>query len=781
MRTESMEVFFYRRHVPLQTPNNILLSLGDDFINRYMQQQRQRKEDDDHLDDASNCHGCDPNIGTGYSSRRRGQEPLDSLVKTLMSGPMALMDAEFCTGGAACQHTNTEDSSSQSSSQNRVNHLNRFTCAPHDLDENDSYVDASTITSLQSSLAHQRFRKKTASGKPILWPHAQHTMLIKAEKDLILNYRRTSLTALDKVRVLLEDEGQVGQSWKRFATALSNLFSFEKEVESARLGDKKISRDHMPYRKVKVSAVDECLRAFAKQKMDRSVPSLRILGFMLTAYIADLHSVEPSVDAYVDGMSQLAFLEDIMMKEQQIEEDKSTNEGSATTESVSTTQSDTTGSQNSGIAFDNWRESLSKLASPSKIANTIDKGKAALKYVGDLRAGSTSSNSEEGAAGATQQENDLQRKRLVEKRVLNNERLLKDSLTSLCKATTVRTARMAWMYFKSEATQCALSHSAAVSLRDKIDVFNAGAVAKMVKRHQNENKEDMVTELALVQRIVDLGNMKKYPIAGSSKNEDMDITIEIDSDNQDEERTKAALRDNALQIARDRVGRWNSKLAMAIMTAVGVDDPNVHVDQTSRELRLVRKYAIGLREVLNRCIEAVDALRSAIRKGHQNEQKENETTNSGTHISVTREDCMKDLAKLFSGRPGKDTEVTKLLAQNGIVTNDPMGWSTAFGEKTSEAKEHCGLASLGYVQKKDSQTDLLLDNLSDLLNEYSKRVEVVESFVYMECVGVQLEKFFSQKRAQALAGKYLLFEVIDAQSSLLLTKQTRYVRPYISL
>ena len=40
-----------------------------------------------------------------------------------------------------------------------------------------------------------------------------------------------------------------------------------------------------------------------------------------------------------------------------------------------------------------------------------------------------------------------------------------------------------------------------------------------------------------------------------------------------------------------------------------------------------------------------------------------------------------------------------------------------------------------------------------LLNEYEQRLEGIESFVYMHCVGIQLEKHCSKRRAKALSGK----------------------------
>lgn len=41
------------------------------------------------------------------------------------------------------------------------------------------------------------------------------------------------------------------------------------------------------------------------------------------------------------------------------------------------------------------------------------------------------------------------------------------------------------------------------------------------------------------------------------------------------------------------------------------------------------------------------------------------------------------------------------------------------------------------------------------MNDYKQRVESIESYVYMQCVGIQLEKHFSKKRADALTGTLL--------------------------
>jgi hypothetical protein len=49
--------------------------------------------------------------------------------------------------------------------------------------------------------------------------------------------------------------------------------------------------------------------------------------------------------------------------------------------------------------------------------------------------------------------------------------------------------------------------------------------------------------------------------------------------------------------------------------------------------------------------------------------------------------------------------------------------------------------------------NILLSRVLKLLREYEQRLEGIESFVYMHCVGIQLEKHCSKVRAKALSGK----------------------------
>lgn len=759
-RSEAVEAFLYRNKAPLQKPTDFIHSMMGDSLAAKRQQLedqerrkrwlRQKQEEDE---EAHNCHQamCKP-IPQACSpeSHTPALEGTESFVTSFMKGPLSLITEELCVV-MGCQNVDYSPSSVGTFVSSPGKRFGRYSSqalsTANTLDIQDSFLDASTLTLSQSSTP----TLETPRIAPKIWKRAQNYDLILSERNLMLSFRKSALLSMEQVQVLMEEEEQIGLTWKRFCIAVSNLFSFEKEVEKARLGDKKIHRGCMPYEKVKKATVDQSLRAIAQRKGERSIASLKIIHSMLSAYVADLSAVGPSVDAYLEGISEMAAIEELFEKSApstkklsgENGEEKSEKDGSLdTTPTTSTSRTDTSGT------LGHWQEKLTELAQSS--SRKFVSAKNLKEMIQNKSTSSTdSSDAHEKPVLATE----LQQKGMVEDRVLSNERLLKESLTALCKATSFRGARMAYAYFKSEANQCVQLRTDAKHLRDKIDVANKDTVAKMNLRHQDENKEDMKLELSLAQRMVALGNTKKFVPSGSPCSEE---TIEVDTDKQDDDRAGAEMRDQALQIARERVGRWNSDLAMAIMKAVGVDDPNVRVEETTRELRLVRKYAIGLREHLNCCIDAVDALRNAILKG-QYKGKADTGKRSPRPIRESRKEYFSDLFTLFSCVAPRDNLSSVVnLSEAGINLKDPLGWSNS-SKPSSPKKYQCGKPARSYVDLRDAQTEWLLSHLSALLNDYTQRVEIVESFVYMECVGVQLEKYFSKRRSHALSGTLFRF------------------------
>eukprot|EP00539_Tryblionella_compressa_P013047 CAMPEP_0178823536 /NCGR_PEP_ID=MMETSP0746-20121128/5192_1 /TAXON_ID=913974 /ORGANISM="Nitzschia punctata, Strain CCMP561" /LENGTH=1132 /DNA_ID=CAMNT_0020485143 /DNA_START=67 /DNA_END=3465 /DNA_ORIENTATION=- len=549
--------------------------------------------------------------------------------------------------------------------------------------QQDSFVEAATFEDIDTSLAI-------------------HSDLLKAERDLVLSWRRSALQAMEKLRILQEQEKHVGASWKRFAISVSNLFAYEKDVETARLGDSKSRRElQMPYRKLQKSTVDDCLRILALQKVERATPSIEAVNAMLSAYVADLSMVRPAVQAYLEGLRQL---------------------------------------ENEKVVRDSVDEELKAESIDDSSQSLTDKIQASLQEVKKQLTTANNESSRSSKSKKVDERRYRQRQQIqsIENRLLVNEALLKDFMTTLCRTAPVRTARMMSTYLEKEMAQCNALHQAAVDMKAKINIGSKETLSKMIQRHHAETKEDRNTELKLVYKIVNIGNSKKFSKDNNEDaSEEIEKGVELSQDMKEVEARKTKLRDKAMNLCRDRIGRWDAKVAMAIMEAVGVSDANVRVEETTRDLRMVRKYAIGLRENVERCVEALDLLRMSILQGGAGD------------IRDLRHDFFGEMRSLLSLTflPVDDENNSlpfRLLQNEGIDISDRNGWR-------SHSHGTCGNSINAYIETRDSGTEWLLEALGELLKEYNQRVEAVESFVYMECVGIQLEKHFSQARATALA------------------------------
>lgn len=510
------------------------------------------------------------------------------------------------------------------------------------------------------------------------------------------------MQAMERLRILKEQEKYIGAAWKRFAISVSNLFAYEKDIETARLGDSKSRRDlQIPYRKLQKSAVDDCLRILTREKLERSTPSVEAIYIMLSAYVADLSMVQPSIAAYIKGMRQVALQKsrsDSLEKEQLTET----------------------------IIVDTSRTLADKIQASLKVVK-----KQLTSTIQD------ESNAKNYTDSEKWRNRERQQVQTMENRLLTNEALLKNYMTTLCKTAPVRTSRMIYTYLEKELEQCKALRNAAIEMKGKINVASKETLSKMIHRHHTETKEDKETEIRLVHKIVNIGNAKKFVNEdGDDHSEEVEKGVELSYEFAVQETQKMKRRDKAMNDCRSRIGRWDAKLAMAIMEAVGVSDANVRVEETTRDLRMVRKYAISLRENVERCSEGLESLRLTILQDGMGD------------IRDIRVDFMTELKNLLSFAYVPVENQSKyipphLMEREAINLSDPAGWK-------SNDRGSCGHALNTYIETRDSGTEWLLESLGELLKEYSHRVEAIESFVYMECVGIQLEKYFSQARASAL-------------------------------
>lgn len=131
-----------------------------------------------------------------------------------------------------------------------------------------------------------------------------------------------------------------------------------------------------------------------------------------------------------------------------------------------------------------------------------------------------------------------------------------------------------------------------------------------------------------------------------------------------------------------------------------------------------------------------------------------------------RQEFLSDLVKVFGGLitsddnlpPMDQYEFEKSLKKVGINFSDSAGWlahSHKHDRNTSTIRNNgcCGNVASKYQEIRDLDTPAHLNKMNDILAEQRDLVERMESFVYMNWLGTNIEKHFSKLRSEALAGK----------------------------
>jgi hypothetical protein len=135
----------------------------------------------------------------------------------------------------------------------------------------------------------------------------------------------------------------------------------------------------------------------------------------------------------------------------------------------------------------------------------------------------------------------------------------------------------------------------------------------------------------------------------------------------------------------------------------------------------------------------------------------------GVKATKSRKNFLSCMAPTLSGVPEDDIPSKPrikslsmgVLEGAGVSTSDRAGWLSTDKSSNQTSKEigNCGMAAMEYQKVQDSELAAMLSRISFLLQDYKRRVEGIQSFAYMHCVGIQIEKHYSNNRAQALAGK----------------------------
>lgn len=530
------------------------------------------------------------------------------------------------------------------------------------VDKSDQHTVISDLSQFSLTKKEMIYEKKLPQSSRL----AIHSELISAQSDLILHYRKVTLRCLSQIRHLLNEEEQRNNAWKRFAIALTNLFAYEKDIELAKVGENIKSSpitNGSPKTTISKSMLESGLRHLSRQKRDRTSPSLKVLNCMLEAYFEDLSMIEPSLVSHTASMKKI---------------------------SVELSLLNSSGQENGHNMNQRWDFNLKQLSQKlSSVTQHLTGANNSTKSLNTLATAELSDSTH----GSGSQANPAY-KRAVETKILMNEDQLKKSMNMLIKSLPIRFARMAWTFFKLESAQSSLLKAKAIKLRTEIS--HGTTIGQNEPDQCSEEKTDDEYELGLVEKVLSLG--------------DAMITENASALDTSEVRMRAIQCEKVMRLARERVGRWNAGLAMAVMEAAGVEDAEVRVEEFTRDLRIVRKHAIGLREKVERCVEAVEAL-MVVTIGDVNDMEENievmdadgDTRGLKRTVSMSssyepssisaqtplcqksRYDLLSNLALVFSGalvepsveRSRKGLPSSRILSRAGINTGDSTGWLSA--------------------------------------------------------------------------------------------------------
>ena len=137
--------------------------------------------------------------------------------------------------------------------------------------------------------------------------------------------------------------------------------------------------------------------------------------------------------------------------------------------------------------------------------------------------------------------------------------------------------------------------------------------------------------------------------------------------------------------------------------------------------------------------------------------------NEAGRLTKNRRDFLSDLSVVFSGsmnsknrRKSRDLrEYENILIKDGINVHDSFGWLSISHKENHHDNNGgcCGKVASKYENVRELGTLQLIEQLEELLKDQRDRVKRMESFVFMNCVGIQIEKHYSRSRSEALAGK----------------------------
>ena len=389
---------------------------------------------------------------------------------------------------------------------------------------------------------------------PEKWHRIIRSKSLRAQRFYISAQKENTLRAMYRLRMLLEKEILLSAAWKRFAISLSMLFAAEKDVEDSKIGR---SKDASSSKKTKVgrTIVDDNLRILARQKVDRSIPSLKVLSGMLNAYYADFSAVDPSLREYTNGIGKV-------MK-----------------------------SKNAHL-WQNHLKAPIKLLRGVSTGSTSDKG---MRKVDRFAAEERLSTNEE----------------YIKSSLMQVCKAMKIRLSRMSwKFFKMESGQVSLLLSASEQVRSNLKNARSRS-STSLDEEKADneKEAELVRQ---------IMELGFRKKYkyqpLPKSSASSHTSSDTSDTSDFErSSLSLEGDNEtsttdDGGTINSPLFESVTNFAKTYVGRWNAELAQEMLETTGIEVVDFNMEETSKSLRAVSKLALSLKESVVRCQEAINML-----------------------------------------------------------------------------------------------------------------------------------------------------------------------------
>jgi len=539
-------------------------------------------------------------------------------------------------------------------------------------------------------------QSKNESSSGTLQQHSSPSKSLCAQRFYIAMQKENTLRAMYSLRILLDKEILLSTAWKRLAISLSMLFASEKDIEMCKVATTKTSSPSK-FIKIDKETVDDNLRILARQKVDRSIPSLKVLSGMLNAYYVDFSSVDPSLDEYARSIQKVMSPDD-------------TNSGG-------------------------WQSQL-KAISPVKLLNM--------------------GSSDDSKCSPEQQE--MKRQEITQKLTANEEHMI-SSITQFCKATKIRTARMSWKYFKMELGQVSLLLSACEQSKANLKraMSRNDCRLDVEKAHIDREIElvKLIMELGLKKKYK-YNPIPKSSCGSSHTSSETSEVSEFDKSREGDSETMTTDEwgtiqskevENIVSLSKEYAGRWNLDFTVKMLEASGIPNVSFDMEETSKNIRVVQKLTTALLESVERCQKTVDMLKAfAVKDKNQ------------LPMHVLRNDFSKELVRVFSctcnasssssSKPMNASYERILSSFIGVDIYDSAGW---LKQEEVRGGGRCGTATVKYEAMRNHGAHDFIRLLEERLESYQNLIQEIENYTWMYRAGDYIEKYYSNARAEAVA------------------------------